>query len=637
MFGLALDIVLLTGSAYWLTSWCRFTRWPDFILSMMILGYAQIVLSLEILSELHQLTATGLLIIHVIFFWGAWLLWRMSHRPRASLNPLPGGKDLLSALREHKALSFLAGAVLLLVLLGAWLIMVTPPNEGDTLLYYLPRVAHWRQNSTLKHISPLSAPQLELPINAELGMLWTVLFTHSDYLVAFISWIAYLGGMLVVYNLTLTSGFSRPQATFTAFSYATFPVVIYQSTSTKNDILLAFFVGAGFYFLLLGLQERRQAPLIFSGMALGIAAGIKAATALVLPAMTLTAFFISGSKGESKKRILPVFWLGACALSFVFLGAYNYILNWARCGDPLGVGWMRGFLTISNPNLKSLWANLGRICYIFVDFSSLPNFLSWPLNTFKAKLAEPIFSLLRMPVFEKASTSREPFSFYRQINHGAGFGLMGFLLLCSILWHIISLPYKNEKGRIHWFIALVSLSYFAAGCLVFKWNWVMTRYFIISMVCGMPLLAFFYPAKKRKISFRAGIIPFILVMVSFYVFIKNSDKPLVSSTSIWTMDSVALRCKNNPQLEPVVRYVEKYLPVGARIGILGIGKEYPLFGRHFERYIIPFPSGKVIDKQALTKQGLDFLIINKSVLSIQPEILLPQKEVAPGIYLISLS
>ena len=198
---------------------------------------AYMVVSAELLSLFGALNVTGLSLawLAAIIAIGGWG-WRESW--------LSKGRAVLArsfpslGIFEIAALSGFGLIIGLLFLVA----VLSPPNNTDSLLYHMSRVAHWAQNQSLGHYATGYQHQLTMPFFAELTILNASVLWGSDRLANLVQWLS-LGGTLI--GVTVTAKILRAnrigQLASAAFALS-IPMGLLQATSTQNDYVVAFWL-----------------------------------------------------------------------------------------------------------------------------------------------------------------------------------------------------------------------------------------------------------------------------------------------------------------------------------------------------------------------------------------------------------
>ena len=144
---------------------------------------------------------------------------------------------------------------------------------------------------------------------------------------------ACLLGILVVVHRLVTPRYGEAVAWWCDLTLLAMPTVVYQATSTKNDLVGAFCVAVWFYALVLWNERRQRVYLFWMALALAFDAGTKLSGLPVAGLLSLWSFW--------KLRALPrrqIFQF-AGMLGFFFLcfgSAETYLNNWLLFRHPLG-------------------------------------------------------------------------------------------------------------------------------------------------------------------------------------------------------------------------------------------------------------------------------------------------------------
>ncbi len=213
------------------------------------------------------------------------LIWAISQRvPLRSFSFLRW--SALSRLERFWLVA--ASTVLGLTLLTA---LLYPPNNNDSLTYHMGRIGHWMQQQSVRPFATHIERQLYQPPLAEWIILHTVALSGSDLFANTIQWVAGAGCCITLSLLTRMLGGNRPQQLATVFAAATIPMVVLQTSSTQNDVVVSYYLIALAVCLLRYYQKRHIADLIWAGLALGFAYLTKG-TAYLFAAPLLAAWAI---------------------------------------------------------------------------------------------------------------------------------------------------------------------------------------------------------------------------------------------------------------------------------------------------------------------------------------------------------
>jgi len=313
--------------------------WRDAFLRAAVIWGALVALSTEVLSLFHGVTQAG-----VALFWGLVVgallavgLWKGLLRSTWAhiLQTRPG-----FATSEKLLLAGIAVVVLLLLVI-AW---ISPPNNVDSLLYHMARVAHWVQDASLEHFPSGFEHQLTMPIWAETAILHLRVLWGDDRPANLVQWFSMVGSLIGISAIAGRLGGTRRAQLLASALVLSIPMGILQATSTQNDYAVAIWAVCLAYFVI----RRRQADPASGEIAyIGLAAGLGLLT-----------------KGTGYIYSLPLlvwcFWprrpwkLGAWARDAAVVGLLIGVLNagfWARnlvtFGGPFGTSeWLASNLTL---------------------------------------------------------------------------------------------------------------------------------------------------------------------------------------------------------------------------------------------------------------------------------------------------
>ncbi len=224
--------------------------------------------------------------------------------------------------------------IMFIVLSLAIVAWIAPPNTTDSLLYHMPRVAHWIQQSSLNHYPTAYVHQLWASPLAEMTILNFQILWGSDQPSNMVQWFSLMGSLLGVSALAKLLGANRRGQLLSAAFALSIPMALLQATSTQTDLVTAFWLICLIYFVTLS-KRRRLSSLEKISIALSTGLGMLTKGSfypLALP--ILLWFFLPRLRSRGIRRTLQ---------EGIFLGALILLLNlgfWASnvasFGGPLG-------------------------------------------------------------------------------------------------------------------------------------------------------------------------------------------------------------------------------------------------------------------------------------------------------------
>jgi hypothetical protein len=285
----------------------------SFLLGVYLVVWVEAVALSLALSVFHMFDRAGLLIGSALILVAATAVWVSRNRPRP-----PSFRPALRQLRTCLAdpvLGILAATVGLAVVYGTVLGIATAPNEWDALTYHLTRAALWIQQGAVSYVPHASDIRVNgNPPDAEIGQAWTMLFAGNDRFVWLPQMAAVPALVVGVFGVARRSGLATREALFGALVFACLPLVVLQSATALNDLVLASFFVAATYFAI----GTTRAGAVGAGLAIGLAFGTKISAPLLLP-IYLTVVLVARRRRATEQC--------ASALLGMLLGAVWYGVN----------------------------------------------------------------------------------------------------------------------------------------------------------------------------------------------------------------------------------------------------------------------------------------------------------------------
>ena len=212
--------------------------------------------------------------------------------------------------------------------------VVSPPNNVDSLLYHMTRVANWVQNASLRHYAANYGHQLFMPIGAESQILQLRILWGGDQLSNLIQWFCMVGSLIGVSEIAGLFRAPRAGQLLAAAFGVTIPMGILQATSTQNDYVVTFWLVCLSYLVVVDRSEERpRGNQVFLGLALGLSLLAKA-TAYLYAAPLVAWHLVSILRKEGVRSAVKAGLMVAGLAMLLNLG--HWARNYATYGGPLG-------------------------------------------------------------------------------------------------------------------------------------------------------------------------------------------------------------------------------------------------------------------------------------------------------------
>jgi hypothetical protein len=629
-----------------------------YILSTYVLAFACIIACALIISFFSLLNSIySFLACQVVFFLIAYLLWFIRGKPVLFGSwqqeiQFPGKEWFRESWGSWKVVWVLTIFVLFVYLLGAWLILVVPPNTNDALTTHLARIGFWLQHGNLLPWSTMNIFTLIYPINANLVMLWSVLFTKSSMFTGFIQWSGALAGFMAIFGISRLLGWQRGPALFSGLIFLSLPEVLLQSTTSQLDLIIATLFTISIYFLFLGVERKSIGAMTVSALAIGIAVGTKQIILFTLPGLILL-FFIIWQKFRSGLGKLFLSWMVLTVSFALLLGSYIYIQNFSLFRNPLGE---KEILTqqMSGANpaqwRENFALNSARFFFQSLDFTGMPPIFVDNLTSAKAQIMETVFSAVGLDLESSIALNhpQNPFQ-YSSIpipqEDRAWYGLLGVLLLLPLSIAQLILGIRTREP---YRVGLVILAFTFSLCVILVrpgWTPNQGRYFLIPVILTSPFIASVVRNGKLWKTLD-WIITILAIVTMFFTTVSNAGKPIISSSGLQRLirpTSEKLGQKNKEMIDSLVKYifpneksifdrdrtgrqifqsgmsvkpvnfVNQFIPEESSLA-LGIPSIYPIvpfFGEHYARKLfLVFPPETLLDKSWFQDNQIDFLLLH---------------------------
>ena len=451
-------------------------------------------------------------------------------------------KKFFDNLELNKILKIILITWFILILFITFLIGVNhPPVNYDSMTYHLARAAFWNQYQALNHYNTWAAIQNENPINGEIGLLWIILFTNSDTLTFLVQWICFLVILIALYKLLRFLNFSRIASILTVFVFSTLDIVLLESNSTQNDLVIACFAIITLYFFIKVIKDNKIdiKYIVFAGFAAGITIGTKGYSYLLIPGFLLLVILFG--KNSKLKLIKLSYLLLFSLVGIILFSLYNFVQNYIYYQNIFSSADTSNIMRITSPNLKTFISNFERHLISFYQFyekdfgtigvqiqkytNILHNKISLEISSPQTTLPGTIFS------FSNLKTNFDE-SYFGPIYF--------FLVLPSLLYNLILfLAFRawlfgkdvSEKFKSYLIILIIPVIFFISYTLIFKWQPFTGRLmitFVLFTMIGLTLFIDLLKLIKWKyfLQIFAAILIILTIWSSIRPMFKNDYYPI---------------------------------------------------------------------------------------------------------------
>lgn len=393
------------------------------------------------------------------------------------------------------------------------------PNNQDSLSYHLSRLGYWIQQGNVAHYASHIERSISFSPFSEYVHLHTFLLSGSERYFQLLQWGCLLG-ILALISMIIRLFSKSPAALRIGMCFAaTLPIVVLESMTTQNDLVVAFFILATAFLVFDYIQNNRLASLYL--IPLCCAAGMMTKGTFlfyVLPFGCYLLFTMLG-KPASRRPSLRKHIAGFAVAALILTLALN-VPYWHRTnkifGSPIG--------TISSGNKNTFTgpadyvSSVSKHVFLHLGFVSPGNryndFLYNRLQNFHGAMGIPLdVPRLGMPFKMNKLNFNEDFA------HNF-FGIW-LILFCIPLLLFARLP-KAAK----WYSGLTFLS-FLIFCFFISYQTYGSRLHVPFFLLAAPVIGITYGAVLP--GWFAKLLPALLWAAALPFALLSSAHPLLST------------------------------------------------------------------------------------------------------------
>ncbi|MBA4133482.1 MAG: hypothetical protein C0525_02035 [Flavobacterium sp.] len=573
-FGYILLLMVLLGKN-------NFSGIAETVIKTTLIFSGILFLVTELLSGFHSLNLFSLAI-----FWGTFnviliaLLLRNQGKVTLRLMVQKIKFYYQNLLLKEK---LLIGVLLILLCLLLAQGLLYPPNNWDSLTYHMSRIMYWIGNESVDYFPTHILRHLYQPPFAEYFILNINLLNGNDFLSNSVELFFLIQCLVVVYALLSMFQTTRLLKLLALFLVITIPAVELQSTTTKNDIVCAFFVLSSLFYSLKIFKNNSLNSTVFFGLSIGLGFITKGtAYVFMAPILALYGFHIL-SVTLKDKSVKPI---GLATLAMVLalsLNVKHYSRNYTVNKSLLNIDDAEAKAYANETmNGKLLLSNLIKNSGLHLGYPIEKNCDSIIRNAHKAigvSIDDKRLNYLGIPYQSaRAAVTHEDY-----VTNTVHF-ILWALAFSFLVFHFLFSKTRNKTEMII-VIVLVAQILLFTGYL--KWQPWHTRLHIpIFILSIIPIMLACQKTKWFKGMVWVSI-PLLLYSFMFY-FVYNNLRP-IQNNPIYTKN---LRIDDNrfkkyfanqPQLYTEYKVVleELYDANPKTVGLKMMDWEYPLFNAYY--------------------------------------------------------
>ena len=336
MLLLTLSFLIFIIIALQLNRYLRYQRLVDWGIGLFLVFFSIIVFVMTISGLFYQMNNPWVVLgFQLILLVITSLVTRLWFIPRQATFPFKIPSISLKAWRPSLPEAIFVVVTAAVAILNLIYVLFVPPNNNDSLAIHLARIGMWDQTGSWLPWNTKVFWQLSFPFNAEIFSYWTLLFTRGEHLLGLITYISGYLSILVVYKLAQEITQKRGIALIAALTWAAFPVVQLNFTSTRHDHPSSLLILAAIYFFYQHLKQKNSSYLVITGLAIGLSIGTNYSVAGYLPGLAiLFVLYWVVLKQITFREMVTLG--GASLMAFLLLSSPVFISNIVTFGSLLG-------------------------------------------------------------------------------------------------------------------------------------------------------------------------------------------------------------------------------------------------------------------------------------------------------------
>ena len=282
-----LSFLMVILSSYLIASIFAPKKFGIGILYVLIIAFAQMVGTIELLSIFSLINAPGIFIINAIFLILSIFFFKKSKKSLYVPDFKRTFAKIFQALKKDKILGLMAVGFVCLIAMLVFIDTLMPINSYDSLTYHLNRAAYWLSQGNLNHFLTPDDRNLVMPINSEILYTWVLAFLKNDWGLGFFSFTGYAMSVISLWGILDLFGFCTRKKLWSVFIISSFASVIAEASSAETDVIIAGLTLSAVLFYLYSLKERKNSPIFFSALAYALAIGTKSPAVMAFPGLML--------------------------------------------------------------------------------------------------------------------------------------------------------------------------------------------------------------------------------------------------------------------------------------------------------------------------------------------------------------
>ncbi|MCF0050989.1 glycosyltransferase family 39 protein [Dyadobacter sp. LJ53] len=416
----------------------------------------------------------------------------------------------------------LTNAVMLSILgLTCIVAVVATPNNMDSMAYHLSRLGYWIQNENVDHYASHIERSISFSPFSEYVHLHSFLLSGSERAFQLLQWSCLVGILMYISLLVEMLSGSRAAMRMALCFGVTLPIVVLESMTTQNDIVVAFFIVACAFYAFDYVRQTQKLSLILIAAAAALGMMTKGTFAFfVLPFAAYIFFFMIAKPSQWKPL---AFLIGGSVIVMLLLNGPFWYRTYQIYESPIGTANKGNKNDISNP--ANLLSSTAKHVFLHLGFVSPGD----RYNRFMASSLERFHQVIGIPL--NSPGTGMPFKM-NKLNFNEDFA-HNFFAMWLIIFSLPILFFIKLSKTARWYTALAFLS-FLLFCFFIGYQIYGSRLHISFFLLIAPVIGIVYGSLKVR------AVPVILSLLLWFFALPfavlSTSHPLLSTN--WFFEEV---------------------------------------------------------------------------------------------------
>lgn len=409
--------------------------------------------------------------------------------------------------------------------------LVAAPSNYDSLSYHMARVMHWIQNQGVFYYPTNIARQIIFAPFAEFIIMHFQILSGTDYFANSVQWMSMFSCLIGVSLIAKHLGADTRGQFFAAILTLSIPMVILQSTSTQNDLVVSFWLVCFVYYLLNLIKPNNDKSLFYTvltALSLGLALLTKNTAYIFAFPFIIWGFvaIIKKFKTQAYKYLLLL------VLIPLVLNAGYYTRNYKLFNSILS------YPKMFQSQVNAAFAPQYLFINVLKNICLETNTTSMDFNNKQTLLLKKVAKSLNVDIDDsRTNLGKDNFRIYSWAFFHEDFApapILLCLIIISIFIFLLSRKYEKKGDMLNYLIALISG--FLLFCFIIRWQMWGSRLHLPIFVLFCPFVSIILSQISQKTFAKLFVNTIILVvLLSGYKYVfDNSNRSLVGFLNIFT-------------------------------------------------------------------------------------------------------